>query len=360
MRSIRLIFALLALMVLPAVTFAQVRVGIAVRIAPPELPVYEQPLCPGDGYMWTPGYWAWDDGISDYYWVPGLWVEAPEVGFLWTPGYWGWEDTGYFFHEGYWGPTVGFYGGISYGFGYFGGGFVGGRWDGGRFFYNTTVVNVDVTVIHNTYNTRVDRVENRVSFNGGQGGINRRPTPEEERAASERHIAPVAAQTQHVETAKADPQARNSVNHGRPAVAAVPSRGEEPRVGQGAANDRGANDRGTNDRPANGQAGNSGHARDLQPITQPRFAGSGDAKADKKFQKDQDKLVEKQNKEQQKLQQQQEADHQKKLNDADHQAMEQRHQQQTQSMQQRHSSEMQNLQQRAPAPRPEQARPPKK
>ena len=26
---------------------------------PPPLPDYEQPQAPGDGYLWTPGYWAW-------------------------------------------------------------------------------------------------------------------------------------------------------------------------------------------------------------------------------------------------------------------------------------------------------------
>jgi hypothetical protein len=65
------------------------------------LPVYQQPICPGDGYLWTPGYWAYDDSIADYYWVPGTWVQAPEVGYLWTPGYWGWGDGGFFFNEGY-------------------------------------------------------------------------------------------------------------------------------------------------------------------------------------------------------------------------------------------------------------------
>jgi hypothetical protein len=73
------------------------------------LPVYEQPLCPGDGYLWTPGYWGWGDG--DYYWVPDAWVLPPEVGFLWTPGYWGWGGDGFLFNEGYWGASIGFYGG---------------------------------------------------------------------------------------------------------------------------------------------------------------------------------------------------------------------------------------------------------
>ena len=81
-------------------SFAQV--GASVTIAPPDLPVYEQPMCPGDGYIWTPGYWAWDD---EYYWVPGTWVMPPEVGFLWTPGYWGWGGDGFLFNEGYWGSV---------------------------------------------------------------------------------------------------------------------------------------------------------------------------------------------------------------------------------------------------------------
>src|SRR5216684_8387492 len=63
---------------------------VTATFAPPALPVYEQPVCPGDGNLWTPGYWAWDG--DDYYWVPGTWLLAPEVGFLWTPPWWGRSD----------------------------------------------------------------------------------------------------------------------------------------------------------------------------------------------------------------------------------------------------------------------------
>ena len=41
------------LLILSTASFAQVDASIAV--APPELPAYEQPMCPGDGYIWTPG-----------------------------------------------------------------------------------------------------------------------------------------------------------------------------------------------------------------------------------------------------------------------------------------------------------------
>ena len=37
-------------------SFAQIGIGISIGIAPPPLGVYEQPMCPGDGYLWTPGY----------------------------------------------------------------------------------------------------------------------------------------------------------------------------------------------------------------------------------------------------------------------------------------------------------------
>ncbi len=153
-------------------------VEITASEPPPPLPDYEQPPCPEDGYLWTPGYWNY--GAGGYYWVPGTWVQPPTVGFLWTPGYWGFAGGVYGFHAGYWGPHVGFYGGVNYGFGYGGVGFRGGRWEGGRFAYNTAVNNVNVTVIHNTYNQTVinnNVTVNRVSYNGGAAGVRAAPTP---------------------------------------------------------------------------------------------------------------------------------------------------------------------------------------
>jgi len=178
-RYVRTLLLGIAVLSMSAAAFAQIGIGISVRFGPPAIPVYEQPPCPAEGYIWTPGYWAWDDVDGDYYWVPGTWVLAPEVGFLWTPGWWGWGGSAFFFHEGYWGPHIGFYGGINYGFGYFGHGYEGVRWDGGHFFYNRSVNNVNITNIHNVYNTTVinNNTTNRISYNGGEGGINERPTP---------------------------------------------------------------------------------------------------------------------------------------------------------------------------------------
>ncbi len=219
LRWFRNTFLVAALLAMPGVTFAQI--GISITIAPPELPVYEQPVCPEPNYMWTPGYWAWGD--DDYYWVPGTWVAAPEPGLLWTPGYWGWNDGSYVFNQGYWGPEVGFYGGVDYGFGYGGDGFYGGRWQGGQFAYNTAVWQVNITVIHNTY---VDRTVirdngNRVSFNGGNGGIQARPSQAQMTAAHQRRMGPIAAQTRQVSLARSDRQNYSKVNHGAPAHAAL-------------------------------------------------------------------------------------------------------------------------------------------
>jgi WXXGXW repeat (2 copies) len=206
-------------------SFSQIAVGISVRVGPPPLPVYAQPICPGPGYFWTPGYWAWNDD-DGYYWVPGTWVVAP-VGMLWTPGYWGWGGGVYEWYGGYWGPHIGFYGGINYGFGYTGVGFGGGEWRGREFYYNRSVTNVSVTNVTNVYNRTVVVNNTRtVSYNGGRGGIEARPTPQEARTVHERHVAPLAIQSQHEHMASQNRQNFASENHGRPAVAATSRPGD--------------------------------------------------------------------------------------------------------------------------------------
>lgn len=367
--SIRTLLFALVMLSMSAASFAQVR--IRVGFAPPALPVYEQPICPGDGYLWTPGYWGWGDDFDDYYWIPGTWVLAPEVGFLWTPGYWGWENDAFFFNEGYWGPQIGFYGGINYGFGYFGTGFEGGRWDNGHFFYNRAVANINVTNIHNVYETKVNVTENRVSFNGGNGGINARATAEQEAAARDRHIAPVAAQTQHAQEARSNPEQRASRNEGKPPIAATAKPGEfkgndvvKAREA-GAPYSRPANAGGGNQARENASAprtennearpGNPAHVRDLPAAERPAAPNTGDAKLDKKYQQQQEKQYAKQQKERQKMQQQQEKEDQKvakQNNEAQKQQVEQRHQQQTQQLMQRHQQQTQQMQQRIQAPRP--------
>jgi hypothetical protein len=140
---------------------AHAAVFISVGYAPPAIPVYEQPPIPGDGYIWTPGYWAW--GPDGYYWVDGAWVLPPYEEALWTPGWWGFDDGAYVWYPGYWGPTVGYYGGINYGFGYFGTGFYGGYWNRGHFFYNTAYVHVGPGFHGGVYNRTYNGFSERPS-----------------------------------------------------------------------------------------------------------------------------------------------------------------------------------------------------
>jgi hypothetical protein len=372
--AIRSLLFSFVLLVFTQGAFAQI--GISVSFGPPALPVYEQPVCPDDGYLWTPGYWAYDDD-GGYYWVPGTWVEAPQVGFLWTPGYWGWGGSGFLFHEGYWGSQVGFYGGINYGFGYGGVGYEGGRWEGGHFSYNTYVNHVNTTIIHNTYNTTVTNVsETHVSYNGGTGGVEARPTSEQESYANEHHVGPVAAQTQHVQAARSNPELRASANQGKPPIAATAKPGDF-KTGVEASRQAGGEykappasaARGSEARPGNEARPNKGnpaehttearpntssHASEVQPhkFTPPN---TGNAATDKKYQQQQDKLSAKQTQDHQKLQQQQEKDHQqaatKSYNDTQKQQMEQRHAQQTQQVEQKHATQQKQMEQRQ-APRP--------
>ncbi|HXW17771.1 MAG TPA: hypothetical protein VEJ39_05690 [Candidatus Acidoferrales bacterium] len=225
MRTICVVGAMLAVLLLAMPSTASAQIGVSITIAPPALPIYVQPICPEPGYMWTPGYWAW--GPDGYFWVPGTWVPAPAVGLLWTPGYWGWGGGVFLWHVGYWGPHVGFYGGVNYGFGYGGVGFAGGEWRNGGFFYNRAVSNVNVTVIHNTFNTTVvNNNVSHVSFNGGNGGLTARPTAQEEAWGREQHTPPTSFQTQQEHAASTNHDLLASVNHGRPAVAATAKPGD--------------------------------------------------------------------------------------------------------------------------------------
>lgn len=205
------------LMALPAPSFA--RVFVSIDVAPPPLVVYEQPAMPGNGYLWTPGYWAYGD--AGYFWVPGTWVRPPYALALWTPGYWGWGSGRYAFHSGYWGRHVGFYGGINYGYGNGGMGYQGGYWRHGGFFYNRGVNNFGTVHVTNVYERTVVVNNVHVSFNGGTGGINARPNREEMIAVHERHTGPNGEQQQHVRLASQDRNLSAAVNHGSPAVAAT-------------------------------------------------------------------------------------------------------------------------------------------
>src|SRR6266480_242183 len=228
-----LVLAGLLFVTLPlASSFAEV--DISVNFAPPVLPVVEQPPCPVEGYLWTPGYWGYED---DYYWVPGAWVAPPSVGLLWTPAWWGWNNGAYVFNQGYWGSHVGFYGGINYGYGYTGNGYWGGRWSGNNFQYNTAVTRVNKTVTNNTYvnNSFAKNVNaNRTSFNGGNGGIKAQPNAEQRKAMTNANkVGPTSEQLNRQQTAAKDKNLLASTSKGKPNQEAIKSFDRSEGAGQG-------------------------------------------------------------------------------------------------------------------------------
>ena len=200
---------------------AQVDVVVSAAIAPPPLPVYAQPPIPGLGYIWIPGYWARDG--QEYYWVPGYWALPPAADLYWTPGYWAWDDadSDYVFYAGYWGPTVGYYGGIDYGYGYTGEGYHGGYWRNRQFFYNEAVNNLGGVRIANVYSQPVPAQPGGVAFHGGHGGTTIAPTPQQLALARAHHIGPTPAQMQHVQLARHTPALRFARNRGAPPIAAT-------------------------------------------------------------------------------------------------------------------------------------------
>jgi hypothetical protein len=133
----RAALASLMLLVMPTLGSAQVSVGRSINIAPPVLPVYDRPPIPGDGYLWTPGYWGSDGGA-------------------------------FFWHDGYGGY-----------------GFQGGYWHGAHLYYNRSVTNIGHIHIDNVYTKRVTNIvsASRVSFNGGHGGTTAKASRKEIAAA---------------------------------------------------------------------------------------------------------------------------------------------------------------------------------
>jgi hypothetical protein len=327
---------------------ALAQISVSITLAPPALPVYAQPLLVEEGGIWAPGYWEYNQE-GGYFWVPGTWVQPPEVGLLWTPGYWGWGNGGYVWNEGYWSPTVGFYGGIAYGFGYSGRGYTGGHWQGQRFYYNTAVSHVNVTNIHNTYTQTVvnNTTVNRVSFNGGKGGVTARPTTAEQAAARAPHQPATAVQMQHRQAAMASHTLSASVSHGKTKLAATSKPAESNGRDVVKASSAGTPEKASRTVVAAKAQKAVVHAADLPPLARQAAPTTGNAARDRVNQRAQDDLRVSQQKQRQELQQQQVADHQlaakQPAASANVKALELQHQTQTQALAQRHTTEQKTL-----------------
>jgi hypothetical protein len=87
-----------AIALAPAAGFA--RGGVFIGIAPPVPFVEPVPVAPSSGYVWQPGYWAWN-GVQ-YVWVSGQYVVAPYPAAVWVPGAWIGVGAGWEWRPGHW------------------------------------------------------------------------------------------------------------------------------------------------------------------------------------------------------------------------------------------------------------------
>jgi hypothetical protein len=76
--------------------FAQININIGV--APPA-PQYEVVPSIAPGYIWAPGYWAWNG--DRHIWMRGRPI-LQRTGYRWEPDRWEQRGNGYYRHEGRW------------------------------------------------------------------------------------------------------------------------------------------------------------------------------------------------------------------------------------------------------------------
>jgi hypothetical protein len=88
--------ALLAFSLLPAASYAQVRIVVA----PPAPIVERRPPPPDRGYVWIGGYHRWEG--DHYVWTPGRWDRPPHPGAVWVPHRWVHRHGEWILIEGHW------------------------------------------------------------------------------------------------------------------------------------------------------------------------------------------------------------------------------------------------------------------
>jgi hypothetical protein len=90
----------------PLPSLAATNVGLYIGAAPPA-PMVERIPAPRHGYVWAPGYWAWNG--HRHTWTSGYWV-AERPGYVYSAPAWYQRDGGWYMEPARWNP----YGGNRY------------------------------------------------------------------------------------------------------------------------------------------------------------------------------------------------------------------------------------------------------
>jgi len=89
---------LLFSVLLAAGTAVQAQVSWSITIGPPP-PIYEAVPMLSPGYVWAPGYWAWNN--DRHIWVHGRSI-VQRSGYRWEPDRWEQRGDGYYRQPGNW------------------------------------------------------------------------------------------------------------------------------------------------------------------------------------------------------------------------------------------------------------------
>ena len=79
---------------------AQVTAGLYVDLAPPPARVEVVPA-PRPGYVWSQGYWRWEEPRRSHVWVEGSFI-AERPGHRWHNHSWVSRDNRYYYEPGRW------------------------------------------------------------------------------------------------------------------------------------------------------------------------------------------------------------------------------------------------------------------
>jgi len=94
----RLAQNLLLSTLLVAGTAALAQVSFSIHVGPPP-PIYEPVPMMQQGYVWAPGYWAWNH--DRHIWVRGRTI-VQRTGYRWQPDRWEQRGNGYYRQPGSW------------------------------------------------------------------------------------------------------------------------------------------------------------------------------------------------------------------------------------------------------------------
>jgi WXXGXW repeat (2 copies) len=76
------------------------QIHVYIGRTPPPLRYEARPAMPGQGYIWTEGYWGVQNGR--YVWVRGNWQRPPYDGAYYSHPHYDHYQQGWQFHEGHW------------------------------------------------------------------------------------------------------------------------------------------------------------------------------------------------------------------------------------------------------------------